>query len=270
METSSLTRIVVYGAAGRMGRSILAASCRWPQIEVAAALVRASSVLVDQPVPELACVGLADPLYQARLDPELAFDVLIDFSAGAAFDNALALAVQRGAALVSGTTGLGPEQRHNLRQAALQIPVLWSANFSLGVALLQRLVGEAARGLGPEFVVEIIEAHHRHKQDAPSGTAIALGQTVASARGQNFEQVAMLARTELGGTRRPGEIGFSSLRGGDIVGEHSVWFIAEGERIEISHRASSRELFSRGALRAAEWIKGREPALYTIEQVIAG
>lgn len=270
METSSLTRIVVYGAAGRMGRSILAASRAWPRIEVAAALVRASSELVDRPVPELAGGGMAEPLFQARLDPELDFDVLIDFSAGGAFDNALALAVARGRAFVSGTTGLGPDQRHHLRQAAQHIPVLWSANFSLGVALLQRLVREAARGLGPEFAVEIVEAHHRHKQDAPSGTAIALGQCVAAARGQSFEDVAMLARTDLGGPRRSGEIGFSSLRGGDIVGEHSVWFIADGERIEISHRASSRELFSRGALRAAEWIRGREPGLYTLEQVIAG
>lgn len=270
MASTELTRIVVYGAAGRMGQSVLAASRQRPAIEVAAALVRQGSDRVGEALVDRGDRAGSAGRYQARLDPQLAFDVLIDFSSSAAFDQALALALERGAALVSGTTGLTTEQRQKMEQAALRIPVLWSANFSLGVTLLQRLVREAARALGSEFVVEIIEAHHQNKQDAPSGTALALGQCINEARGQAFDPLALLIGAKRVGPRQPDEIGFSSLRGGDIVGEHSVWFIAEGERIELSHRASSRELFARGALRAAEWIKGRAPGLYTVDQVIAG
>jgi 4-hydroxy-tetrahydrodipicolinate reductase len=263
-------RVAIYGAGGRMGQSLLAAGSGFAGVEIVAALVRAQSELVDNPV-----TGIFDPqgnelTYVSALDPDIAVDVLIDFSAGAAFDNALAIAVEHHLGFVSGTTGLEPAQQLDLQNAASRIPVLWSANFSVGVALLKRLAAEAAAALGPEFEVEIIEAHHARKEDAPSGTALALGQAIAAARGLNLDDVARRARDGIVGARAPQEIGFSTIRGGDIVGEHTVMFIAAGERIELTHRASSRDLFARGALRAAQWLRGRRAGYYSVEDIISG
>jgi 4-hydroxy-tetrahydrodipicolinate reductase len=263
-------RIAVYGASGRMGASLLQAALSFAGVRVQSALVRANSACIDQIVPGHSGAGQDDLTYQSALDPDLPVDVLIDFSAGEAFDNALAIAVEHRIAFISGTTGLQPAQQLDLHNAALRIPVLWSANFSLGVALLKRLSTEAASALGPEFEVEIIEAHHARKEDAPSGTALALGKAIAEARGQDIDQVARRTRDGLVGARDPSEIGFSTIRGGDIVGEHTVMFIATGERIELTHRAGTRDLFARGALRAAQWIKGRRPGLYSVEDVISG
>lgn len=262
-------RIALYGASGRMGKSLLAAALGFAGVRVLSALVRANSDYLDQIVPGYSGTIHGDLVYESALNPDLPVDVLIDFSAGEVFDNALAIAVEHRIAFVSGTTGLEPSQQLDLQNAALRIPVLWSANFSLGVALLKRLSAEAAAALGPEFEVEIIEAHHAHKEDAPSGTALALGKVIAHARGLDFDQVAKRTRNGIVGARDPQEIGFSTIRGGDIVGEHTVMFIANGERIELTHRAGSRDLFARGALRAAQWIKGRRPALYSVEDVIA-
>lgn len=269
MKIAQTTRIALYGAGGRMGQSLLAASSGFAGVEMVAALVRAQSALVDTPVK-----GVLDPQgielnYVSALDPDLGVHVLIDFSAGAAFDNALAIAVEHDLGFVSGTTGLEPAQQLDLENAASRIPVLWSANFSLGVALLKRLSAEAASALGPEFEVEIIEAHHARKEDAPSGTALALGQAIAAARGHDLNEVARRARDGNIGRRAPEEIGFSTIRGGDIVGEHTVMFIAPGERIELTHRAATRELFARGALFAAQWLRGRPAGLYSVEDVIS-
>jgi len=263
------THIAVYGASGRMGQSVIAASVGLPQILVSAALVRAQSSALDASVPGMSEPNGDELVYSSALDPDVPVDVLIDFSAGAAFDNALAIAVEHRIAFVSGTTGLEAAQQLDLHNAALRIPVLWSANFSIGVAMLKRLATEAAAALGPEFQVEIVEAHHALKEDAPSGTALALGRAIAGARGQDLDEVACRSRDGLVGARGAGEIGFSTIRGGDIIGEHTVMFIAPGERIELAHRASTRDLFARGALRAAQWIKGRAPGLYAIEDVIA-
>ena len=269
MDPKPLTQIAIYGAAGRMGQAIIAAASAMPEMMVAAAMVRAQSNWLEQPVAG-SSDGRGEPLlYASALDPDLAVQVLIDFSAGAAFDNALAIAVQRRLAFVSGTTGLDPGQLHALQQAAKHIPLLWSANFSLGVALLQRLVTTAARSLGPEFVAEIVDAHHQQKTDAPSGTALVLGRAIAAARGDTFDLVAKRGRDGQIGARPPAEIGFSSIRGGDIVGEHTVLFIAPGERIELCHRAYSRDLFARGALRAAQWLCGQPAGRYRMEDLIA-
>lgn len=270
MKIAESTRIAVYGAGGRMGQTLLAASGGFVGVEMLAALVRAQSPLVDTPVNGVLDAQGIELNYVSALDPELGVQVLIDFSAGAAFDNALAIAVEHGLAFVSGTTGLEPAQQLDLDNAAMHIPVLWSANFSLGVALLKRLAAEAASALGPEFEVEIIEAHHARKEDAPSGTALALGHAIAVARGQDLNKVARRARDGVIGARAPDEIGFSAIRGGDIVGEHTVMFIAPGERIELTHRAGTRDLFARGALRAAQWLRDRPPGLYSIEDVISG
>lgn len=269
MNPKPPTQIAIYGAAGRMGQTLIVAAKALPAVVVMAAMVRAQSTWLDQPVAGLSDARGEPMLYASALDPDLDVQVLIDFSAGAAFDNALAIAVQRRMAFVSGTTGLDSSHQRALQQAAKHIPVLWSANFSLGVALLKRLVADAARVLGSDFEAEILEAHHQFKLDAPSGTALALGQSIAAARGQIFEQVAKRCRDGQVGVRPLGEIGFSCIRGGDIVGEHTVLFIAPGERIELCHRAYSRELFARGALRAAQWIRGKPAGRYGIEDVIA-
>ncbi len=269
MLTPEPVRIAIYGASGRMGTALLEAAVGFRGVRVESALVRAQSACVDEVVPGHDGAGQDDLTFQSALDPDLAVDVLIDFSAGEAFDNALAIAVEHRIAFVSGTTGLEPAQQLDLKNAALRIPVLWSANFSLGVALLKRLAAEAAAALGPEFEVEIIEAHHARKEDAPSGTALALGRAIAEARGLDLDQVARRARDGIVGARDPDEIGFSTIRGGDIVGEHTVMFIAVGERIELTHRAATRDLFARGALRAAQWIKGRSAGLYSVEDVIS-
>ena len=269
MLTPEPVRIAIYGASGRMGKALLEAAVGFSGVRVESALVRAQSASVDEVVPGHEGPGQDDLTFQSALDPDLAVDVLIDFSAGEAFDNALAIAVEHRIAFVSGTTGLEPAQQLDLQNAALRIPVLWSANFSLGVALLKRLSAEAAAALGPEFEVEIVEAHHARKEDAPSGTALALGRVIAEARGLDIERVAKRARDGIVGVRDPDEIGFSTIRGGDIVGEHTVMFIAVGERIELTHRAATRDLFARGALRAAQWIKGRAAGLYRVEDVIS-
>ena len=235
--------IAVYGAAGRMGQSVLRLAFDEPRLAVVAAIVKADS-------PE-AGKGLRDDLtYTTTLNASVAPQVLIDFSFAGAFDDALALARARRIAFVSGTTGLSQQQHAALREAAGTIPVLWSANFSIGVAVLDRLVREAARALA-DWDCQIGEAHHRHKKDAPSGTALALGRAVADARSVDASK-----------------IGYASMRAGDIVGDHTVLFATDGERVELTHRASDRTIFARGALRAARWIAGQPPGLYTLADVI--
>lgn len=201
-----------------------------------------------------------------RAAPRL--DVVIDFSSPNGFDAALAHCRTHGVALVSGTTGLDAAQRAALADAARTIPVLWSANFSLGVAVLTRVLRVAAKAL-PDWDVEIVEAHHARKVDAPSGTALALGRTAAMARGQDFDAVAVAPRGGQAGARVTGSIGFASLRAGDIVGEHTAMLATAGERLELSHRATDRAIFARGALAAAAWLAGKPAGAYSLEDVIA-
>ncbi len=263
---SASTRIILFGASGRMGQEILRVAPSQSGIELVSALVRPGSPLDGEPVWPNRSASLA---FGSTLEPELQGEVLVDFSNAASFDAALALALQREMALVSGTTGLSEQQRAELDAAAQRIPVLWSANFSIGVALLRRLVAEAARVLGDEFDVEIIEAHHNRKRDAPSGTALTLGRAVAEARGQDLDDVACYARHGADEARARGEIGFASVRGGDIVGDHTVLFAGDGERMEFVHRAGTRALFARGALLAARWIAGRSAGRYTLDQAVS-
>lgn len=269
MKIQDTTRIAIYGANGRMGQSLLLASQYLEDINVVAVLIRSGSHQINQQVAVPANSRGVELVYQASLNPHTVVDVLIDFSTGASFDNALAIAIEKKAAFVSGTTGLNVQQKQALQNAANKIAVLWSANFSLGITLLKQLVSDAAKALGTSFDAEIIEMHHYHKEDAPSGTALALGQAIASARGQNFHEIAKYTRHGMNGIRPAGEIGFSTIRGGDVVGEHTVMFIAPGERIEITHRAGTRDLFARGALRAAQWLKGKPAGFYSIEDVIS-
>jgi 4-hydroxy-tetrahydrodipicolinate reductase len=253
--------VAVHGAAGRMGQAILMALREREDLRLVAALVRPGQV-GEASARAFGIEGTEN------LPAGVAPAVLIDFSVAAAFDRALDMALQRRIAFVSGTTGLDARQREALDQAAASIAVLWSANFSLGVAVLAKLVGEAARAL-PGWDCEIAEAHHARKQDAPSGTALALGREVAAARGVDFEAVAQPWRAERHAARVAGEIGFAVTRAADIVGEHTVLFATAGERIELTHRATDRGIFARGAVAAAGWIAGRPSGRYTLQDVIA-
>jgi 4-hydroxy-tetrahydrodipicolinate reductase len=262
------TRIVIMGAAGRMGRAMLRAAGSRSDLEVVAALVRPGSPAAGETFGNGANPRGRVFEFTSALEPEADAQVLLDFSSPQGMLSGLALAAARGLAFVSGTTGLAAEHHAALRGAAAEIPVLWSASFSLGIALLKRLAVDAVRAAGPEFDVEIIEYHHRYKTDAPSGTALALGRAVAEARGQSFEQVAHFGRDGQPGRRTREEIGFASVRGGDMVGEHTVLIAGEGERLELTHRAGTRAVFVAGALRCAVWIAKQRPGLYDVGDVL--
>lgn len=255
---SEITRIVVNGAAGRMGKALSGVVADQSAALIVAALVRPGSELEER-ASTIACM----PVYSTRLAESVEADVLIDFSASSGFDAALELALSRNIAFVSGSTGLDPAQIQAMDLAARRIPLLWAANFSVGVVVLEHLVGEAARLL-PEWDCEIIEAHHRHKVDAPSGTALMLGRRVAEARGVDTFTPDM----DRNGTRTAGTIGYSVSRGGDIVGEHEVRLAGFGERIELVHRAGNRDIFAKGALAAACWLHEQAPGRYTMADML--
>jgi 4-hydroxy-tetrahydrodipicolinate reductase len=257
-------RIAIHGAAGRMGRSLIELVRQDARLKLAAALVAPGSTLEGTPLASPAVPGALT--YSTRLG-DAGAQVLIDFSSAEGFDRALALCVERGMALVSGTTGLSAAQWAALDVAAARIAVLHAANFSLGISLLTRLLREAAVAL-PDWDIEIIEAHHARKEDAPSGTALALGEAAAAVRGQQLDAVMQAARYGHTGPRPVGGIGFAVIRGGDVVGEHGAWVLGAGERIELNHRAGSRAIFARGALAAALWLVRRPPGRYALEQVL--
>lgn len=194
--------------------------------------------------------------------------VMIDFSLPAAFSTRLAECVKHKTAFVSGTTGLGEAQFSELQAAGKTIPVLWAANMSLGVNLLLGLVRQAAAALPESYDIEITEMHHRRKVDAPSGTALALLNAVCAGNGRNAAEVVRNGRSGHTGERTAREIGMHALRGGDVVGDHTVMFATDGERIELTHKASSRDTFAQGAIRAAEWLQGKPPGVYTMAQVL--
>lgn len=258
--TKTATCIFINGAGGRVGRGLVRAALDHDAYELAGG--RTSS---REPVDlgELAGRGKAG----LETTDFRECDVVIDFSTPAGLAEALDWCMAHAKPLVSGTTGLDEDARDAMARAARTIPVLWSANMSPTVALLRRLAREAAAALGKSADVEIVEAHHRYKQDAPSGTALALGEAVAAGRAQSSE-VFTLGRAGMGSARKPGEIGFASVRGGDIVGDHRVLFALEGERLELAHMATDRELFVKGALQAAAFVHGREPGLYSIEDLL--
>lgn len=251
-------QLVVCGAAGRMGQAVLRLAAEDPALSVAAALVRPGSA----PDP---AAGRVDPgfTYTSAASKNLRADVLVDFSGNTGFDAALDLALAHRLALVSGSTGLSEVQRAAMQRASAELPVLWAANFSAGVAVLAHLVGQAARLL-PDWDCEIIEAHHRHKRDAPSGTALMLGERARQARGGRQGDAA----PDRSGPRQEGSIGYAVIRAGDIVGEHEVRLAGPGERVELVHRATDRDVFARGALRAARWLAGRNPGIYSMADVL--
>jgi 4-hydroxy-tetrahydrodipicolinate reductase len=266
---SAPARIAVLGAAGKMGRALVRAVADEPGGTLAAAVDRAGAPELGQDAGVLAGLAAAAIPLRAALPAAGEADVWIDFSSAASAAAHAQAAAQAGAALVVGTTGLGAAERDQLGQAAARVPVVLSPNMSVGINVLLRLVAEAARALGPGYDLEIVETHHRHKRDAPSGTALRLAEALAEATGRNLEKTARYARHGDVGARTAQEIGLQTLRGGDVVGDHTVFFLGLGERIEITHRASSRETFARGAVRAALWLVGRAPGLYDMRDVLS-
>ncbi|MDY6814151.1 MAG: 4-hydroxy-tetrahydrodipicolinate reductase [Pseudomonadota bacterium] len=261
-------RIAVSGAAGRMGRALIAAAaaegCR-----LGAALEAAGNGALGRDAGELAGVERAGVALGADLVAAAAdFDVLIEFTRPAPTLEHLASCRRLGKAMVIGTTGIDAAGQAALAEAAREIPIVFAPNMSIGVNLLLKLVDTAARALGESVDVEILEAHHRHKVDAPSGTALALGEVAAEALGRDLAHDAVYGRQGQTGERSRRTIGFATVRAGDIVGEHTVMFAGEGERLELTHKASSRTNFARGALRAAGWLAGRPPGLYDMQDVL--
>lgn len=264
-----MTRIAVNGAAGRMGRTLIEAIAANPDTVLSAAIERSDSTLLGADAGELAGIGRNGVRVVGGLEEVVdAFDVLIDFSSPAASAANARLCAGDGKAMVVGTTGFDAAQLEQVRAAARAVPLCMSSNFSTGVNLCFRLLDIAARVLGDTVDIEISEAHHRHKVDAPSGTALSMGQVVADALGRDLKKVAVYGREGQTGARARDTIGFATVRAGDIVGDHTVLFAADGERIEITHKASSRMAFARGAVRAAAWLPGCAPGLYSMQDVL--
>ncbi len=264
-----MTRIAVTGAGGRMGRTLIEAIQSTDDVKLTAALERPGSSLIGTDAGELAAIGnlgvkLVDDL-EAVKDH---FDVLIDFTAPAATLENVAFCARYGKQMVIGTTGLDEQQKAELQNAAEQTAIMFASNMSVGVNLCFKLLEEAARVYGDDVDIEIVEAHHRHKVDAPSGTALSMGEVVANTLGRDLKTCAVYGRQGLEGPRDRQTIGFETIRGGDIVGEHTVMFIADGERVEVSHKASSRMTFAKGAVRAAGWVSTQAPGLYNMQDVL--
>lgn len=259
-----MTNIAIAGAGGRMGRAIAEQVRERDDIRITGALVRPGSEHEDRPVP-----GLSGP--NGTADPEAAVagaDVVLDFSVPEAAPEVARAAAAAGAGLVVGITGLDTATRRSLEAFGEHIPVLFAPNTSLGVNLLAGLVRRAAALLGEEYDIEILEAHHRHKADAPSGTALRLGEAAAQGRGIDADDRADHDRHGRTGPRKPGDIGYAVIRGGDIAGEHNVIFAGPGERLELGHRASSRATFAAGAVHCAVWTARQAPGRYSMDDVL--
>jgi 4-hydroxy-tetrahydrodipicolinate reductase len=262
-------RICIHGAGGRMGRALIEACRALNGLQLAAAIERPDSPAVGQDAGVFAGLGPAGVAITANLEAVAGdFDVLVDFTRVEPGLAALAFCRTAGKAMVIGTTGFTPAQKASIAAAARDIPVVMAPNFSVGVNLTLKLLDLAARVLGDSVDVEIVEAHHRHKLDAPSGTALRMGEVVAAALGRDLKAVAVTGREGVTGVRERQTIGFATVRGGDVVGDHTVMFLGEGERIELTHKASSRLTFANGAMRAALWLSGRKAGLYDMQDVL--
>ena len=262
-------RLVVVGAAGRMGRTLVKAVAETDGVGLGGAIEREGSPALGQDAGALAGVGPLDvPVTDDPLPAFAAADGVLDFTAPAATVEFAALAAQARIVHVVGTTGLAEPDFARLRAAARHARIVQSGNMSLGVNLLAALARQAAAALGEDWDIEILEMHHRMKVDAPSGTALLLGEAAAQGRGIALAENEVRTRDGQTGARPAGAVGFASLRGGTVVGEHSVVFAGPHERIELSHRAEDRGLFARGAIRAALWAQERKPGYYTMADVL--
>jgi 4-hydroxy-tetrahydrodipicolinate reductase len=262
-------RLIVAGAGGRMGRTLIHAIAATDGVILAGAVEAASSVVIGRDAGELAGLGPNGIMVATEVAPLLAHaDGLVDFTVPAATVAFAEHTARTGCVHVIGTTGLAGESEALIAEAAKRAVIVKSGNMSMGVNLLAALVKRVAQTLDQDFDVEILEMHHNRKIDAPSGTALMLGRAAAQGRGVDLEQRSVRGRNGMTGVRCPGDIGFASLRGGSVVGEHTVVFAGPAERIELTHRAEDRMIFARGALRAALWARGRKPGLYSMTDVL--
>ena len=259
-----MTKIAVAGAMGRMGSRIAALSTEYENIELAGALERKGHPEAGREV--YPSVKLTDDVLEALAQA----DVLIDFTQPDSTLSNLRACAEAGKAMVIGTTGFAAAQMEEVKRLAAWLPLVMAANMSMGINLLLKVVSMIAKSLGDDYDVEIIEAHHRFKKDSPSGTALKLAQAAAAGLNRDLDDVAVYARHGMTGERTSREIGIQAIRAGDIVGEHTVLFGGLGERIEVTHKASSRDTFARGAIRAALWLQGKnkKPGLYDMQDVL--
>ena len=268
-RANGAVKVGVVGCAGRMGQMLLKMLISAPGIVVVGGTERKGSIALGQDIGALAG---SDPLgISVGDDPSLLFDasdVVVDFTNPTATVSHAQMAARTGCALVIGTTGFDTDQLNSLYRAAQRAPIVLAANMSLGINLLQQVVEEVARILDPDWDIEIIEMHHRQKIDAPSGTALMLGRAAADGRGIALDKHSVKSRDGHTGVRKVGDIGFAALRGGTVVGEHSVIFSGAAERVELAHKADDRMIFARGALHAARWARTQKPGLYSMMDVL--
>lgn len=262
-----MINIAVIGAAGRMGGALIRTIQNDDAVTLSCALERPGSTALGQDAGIVANVGSSGVTIVDSPQGQ-AFDIMIDFSTPASTLLNIEFCKNAGRAIVIGTTGMNDEVMEKMRQASEQIPIMFSANYSVGVNLTAKLLKMAAAVLGNETDIEIIEAHHKHKVDAPSGTALLLGKAIADELGKDLSQDGVFCREGFVGERKQGSIGFSTIRGGDIAGEHTVMFIGESERLEITHRATDRKIFANGAIRAAKWLDDQAAGLYDMNDVL--
>jgi len=262
-----MIRIAVSGAAGRMGRTLVRLILESDDLALAGAVEKPGHEAIGSDAGLLAGIGECGIKVTDAL-PRDHLDAVIDFSLPDGSIERIEACAARPVPIVVGTTGFSAGQKDRIAVAATKTAVLVSPNMSVGVNLVFRVAAEMAKALGPEYDVEIVEAHHRFKKDAPSGTALKIAEEIASATGRNLKKDARHGRGPGPALRRPGEIGIHAVRGGDIVGEHAVHFATLGERLELKHVAHSRDTFARGALRAARWLADRAPGLYSMADVL--
>lgn len=262
-------KIAICGASGRMGRALIQAVSTAEGATLSVAIGRAESSLMGADAGELAGLGKMGVVLVSEIEQHVNdFDVLIDFSTPATTLKNAAVCAAHGKALVIGTTGFSETEKSELLAYQSSVPLCLSANYSTGVNLCFKLLDIAARVLGEDADIEVYEAHHRHKVDAPSGTALRMGEVLANALGRDLNKVAVYGREGQTGARVRDTIGFATVRGGDVVGDHTVMFMAEGERVEITHKASSRLSFARGAVRAALWLHEQDSGLFDMQDVL--
>ncbi len=266
-----MSRIAVAGAAGRMGRQLVRAVLEREGVQLAAAIEHPESTFLGMDAGLVAGEAACDVQIVADAAAIASdFDTIIDFTSPQSTTALLQLALQHNKQVVIGTTGLDEAQLQALDSAAGSIALVYASNYSAGVTLSLDLLQRAAKALGDQYDVEVIEAHHHHKVDAPSGTALSMGQAVADALGRDLQQCAVYGREGITGARDRQTIGFATVRAGDIIGEHTVMFCGEGERLEITHRATDRMTFARGAVRAADWLsQGRDAGRYDMSDVLS-
>ncbi len=264
-------KLIIVGAAGRMGRRILSLAVESGRFDIVAAVERADHPDLGKDLgPRDAGVVAAIGPINVKLDSiyPAGADVAIDFSTPSAADKTIDYCLENSAALVLGTTGLGAEQREKIKAASAKIPVIYGTNMSVGMNVLFSLVGKVASMLGDDYDIEIIEQHHRFKKDAPSGSALTLAENICKATGRDFPDSIVHGRSGKDALRQKGNIGIHAIRAGDITGKHDVIFGTLGEKLTLSHTAHSRDTFARGALRAAEWLIGKKPGAYSMTDVL--